>query len=223
MASRIGSAPRFGVGLAFRWGFFWRDLPQVRRLASMNRGLASAKGLAALLLAIGALLAVAAPAPDGPAAGSTIDAAAVPGEQWEPAYHVEASARADRMPDALPLRPVARRPALFRHVTLAATAPRRPAPKIQPMPEYPLVFRNYNTTGQAVVAYVVSAGGEVSDVRVIEATDERFAESACAAVAKWRYRAMRDAPGGPFLCVVEIRFTVRLDPARARPSGALAP
>ena len=66
-------------------------------------------------------------------------------------------------------------------------------------------------SGRVVIAYIVDAAGLVSDLRVIETTDSRFAESVMASVIKWKFD-----PGMlnemPTRCLAVVEFTFERDP-----------
>lgn len=74
-------------------------------------------------------------------------------------------------------------------------------------PRYPSIARRLGRKGYAVVQAVVDVSGNVTDVRIVEESDEAlgFGNAAADAVAKWTYRpATRD--GVPFKDSVTVRL-----------------
>ncbi len=64
-----------------------------------------------------------------------------------------------------------------------------PAPRFRARPDYPKVLRESGTTGQATIAFVVSAEGAVRDAQVVQATHPEFGDAALAAVKRWEFDA----------------------------------
>ncbi len=58
----------------------------------------------------------------------------------------------------------------------------------QAMPEYPARWRAEGVTGEARLRFTVSATGELSQLRVVAASQKEFGEAALAAVKTWTYR-----------------------------------
>ncbi|HLP06783.1 MAG TPA: TonB family protein [Opitutaceae bacterium] len=56
-----------------------------------------------------------------------------------------------------------------------------------PAPIYPFALKQQGITGEAVVQFIVTEDGAVHDVIVVNATHEGFADSAAAAIRRWRF------------------------------------
>ena len=117
-----------------------------------------------------------------------------------------------RSADEVVLTPILRHPEIYDRVILEADLSTRPRPRIRaPQPQYPHELRMRGISGRVVIAYIVDAAGLVSDLRVIETTDSRFAESVMASVIKWKFD-----PGMlnemPTRCLAVVEFTFERDP-----------
>jgi len=80
-------------------------------------------------------------------------------------------------------------PTVYQHVRPGWELTTRPRPRTQPPPSYPHDLAVSGVGGRAVVAYVVDTHGRVTDARVLDASDKRFARAALEAVAAWTYDA----------------------------------
>lgn len=78
-------------------------------------------------------------------------------------------------------------------------------------PVYPSGLRDKNITGEAILAFVVNAKGNVEQVRVIRASHEQFGQAAKAAVEQWKYKPARK-DGRPVNCRMQLpmAFDIRL-------------
>ncbi len=90
--------------------------------------------------------------------------------------------------------------------TLEITPPQR---MHHVQPEYPEAVRLARRTGWVVVEIVINRSGLVTDIRLLERTDEGFVSSAFAAVAQWRYRPAL-ANGKPVRVYVTVVVDYRL-------------
>jgi protein TonB len=95
------------------------------------------------------------------------------------------------------------------NVLTLAEVDQRPRAVFTARPNYPRLLRRNNISGQAIVRFVVTAEGRVSDVVVLEATHAPFGDAAIEAVSQWRYiAALKD--GQPVACLMTtpLVFTV---------------
>ncbi|MDO8543571.1 MAG: TonB family protein [Opitutaceae bacterium] len=69
----------------------------------------------------------------------------------------------------------------------------QPKPKLQPRPEYPAEMRQLAVSGEVRLSFVIDANGDAQDVQAMSATNPAFAESAVAAVRKWKFEAGKKA------------------------------
>lgn len=95
---------------------------------------------------------------------------------------------------------------------LPASAPGHTSPHLihSVPPVYPRELREQRITGEAMIDLLVTADGEVKDVKVVRATDVRFGDAAAAAVRQWTYApAQRDGQPVETRMQVPIVFTLR--------------
>lgn len=86
---------------------------------------------------------------------------------------------------------------------------RRPVPTFQARPLYPIALRRSGTEGEAKVSFVIDVNGSPKDIKVVEATQPEFGDSAKAAIEKWRFKAGQKAGANVNTrVVVPIVFTV---------------
>ena len=140
------------------------------------------------------------------ATSSEVDASLIPKEQWESTYQMHAVIKYTGKPGEVILKPVPKKSALYKDVDLSGSSSPRPRPKLQPKAPYPFELANHGIAGQAIVAYVVDQSGRVTDVRVIEATDEKFGEAARLTVLRWSYIPTKGAVAKYILLVVPVKF-----------------
>jgi len=74
--------------------------------------------------------------------------------------------------------------------------------KVQPT--YPVLMQQARQTGQVVLDAIIHADGTIGDVKVLQSTNDAFAQSAIAAVKQWRYTA----PGFEGILTVSVNFTL---------------
>jgi TonB family protein len=82
-------------------------------------------------------------------------------------------------------------------------------------PKYPVRFRDAGLAGTATVEFIISEKGVPEEVQCSSATDQAFADAACAAVRKWRYEPGRDQ-GKPVRIRTRQRVDFKSEPARNR-------
>jgi TonB family protein len=71
-------------------------------------------------------------------------------------------------------------------------------------PIYPRLMQSARLTGQVVLDAVIHPDGTIGDVRVLQSTNDAFAQSAIVAVKQWRYTA----PGFEGILTVSVNFTL---------------
>jgi len=71
-------------------------------------------------------------------------------------------------------------------------------------PIYPTLMQSARMTGQVVLDAVIHPDGTIGDVKVLQSTNDAFAQSAIAAVKQWRYTA----PGFEGILTVSVNFTM---------------
>jgi protein TonB len=71
-------------------------------------------------------------------------------------------------------------------------------------PIYPTLMQSARMTGQVVLDAIIHPDGTIGDVRVLQSTNDAFAQSAIAAVKQWRYTA----PGFEGILTVNVNFTL---------------
>jgi len=74
--------------------------------------------------------------------------------------------------------------------------------KVQPI--YPVLMQQARQTGQVVLDAIIHADGTIGDVTVLRSTNDAFAQSAIAAVKRWRY----SAPGFEGILTASVNFTL---------------
>jgi TonB family protein len=74
--------------------------------------------------------------------------------------------------------------------------------KVQPI--YPVLMQSARVTGQVVLDAIIHPDGTIGDIKVLQATNDVFAQSAIAAVKQWRYAA----PGFEGILTVSVNFTL---------------
>jgi protein TonB len=74
--------------------------------------------------------------------------------------------------------------------------------KVQPI--YPALMQTARLTGQVVLDAIIHADGSIGDIKVLQSTNDVFAQSAIAAVKQWRYAA----PGFEGILTVSVNFTL---------------
>jgi protein TonB len=79
----------------------------------------------------------------------------------------------------------------------------RPISKGTPAsPVFPKEFRKAGVSGEATVAFIISAEGVPGQIQVTKASHRGFADAAAKCVTKWRFKpAIKD--GKPVSCVME--------------------
>jgi len=65
---------------------------------------------------------------------------------------------------------------------------RPPIPTYQARPNYPSSMRQEGSSGRVLVEFTVDPRGGVRNAVAVESTRREFEDSACAAVAKWKFR-----------------------------------
>ena len=71
-------------------------------------------------------------------------------------------------------------------------------------PIYPTLMQSARMTGQVVLDAIIHPDGTIGDVKVLQSTNDAFAQSAIAAVKQWRYTA----PGFEGILTVSVNFTL---------------
>jgi TonB family protein len=71
-------------------------------------------------------------------------------------------------------------------------------------PVYPTLMQSARMTGQVVLDAIIHPDGTIGDVKVLQSTNDAFAQSAIAAVKQWRYAA----PGFEGILTVSVNFTL---------------
>ena len=74
--------------------------------------------------------------------------------------------------------------------------------KVQPI--YPVLMQTARVTGQVVLDAIIHPDGTIGDIKVLQSTNDAFAQSAIAAVKQWRYAA----PGFEGILTVSVNFTL---------------
>jgi TonB family protein len=74
--------------------------------------------------------------------------------------------------------------------------------KVQPI--YPVLMQTARMTGQVVLDAIIHPDGTIGDIKVLQSTNDAFAQSAIAAVKEWRYTA----PGVEGILTVTVNFTL---------------
>lgn len=141
-----------------------------------------------------------------------VDAATIPEQQHESKFELRSSVMLRGSPNEVTVTPVPRKSAIYRQVKPAAELKRRPQYKIPVGPLYPHELSIRGIPGRVLVAYVVDTTGHVTNPKIIEATDERFAKSVIEAIAKWTYIPGKEkGVPTPALLVMEFDFAVNVD------------
>jgi TonB family protein len=71
-------------------------------------------------------------------------------------------------------------------------------------PIYPKLMQSARMPGQVVLDAIIHPDGTIGDVKVLQSTNDAFAQSAIAAVKQWRYTA----PGFEGILTVSVNFTM---------------
>jgi TonB family protein len=71
-------------------------------------------------------------------------------------------------------------------------------------PIYPKLMQSARMTGQVVLDAIIHPDGTIGDVKILQSTNDAFAQSAIAAVKQWRYTA----PGFEGILTVSVNFTL---------------
>jgi protein TonB len=87
----------------------------------------------------------------------------------------------DRIPIAVDSDPSA-------HVFDPSQLEQQPEAKFQPRPVYPYALKRDGIVGEVTVDFVIDPDGDVRNVVAVRSSQSEFAESACTAVAKWKFR-----------------------------------
>ncbi len=66
-----------------------------------------------------------------------------------------------------------------------------PQPRVQVKPNYPFEMRRAGISGEVLVAFIVSANGDVVDAYAVKSTQREFESPAVQAVLKWKFRPGR--------------------------------
>jgi len=74
--------------------------------------------------------------------------------------------------------------------------------KVQPI--YPSIMQSARVAGQVVLDAIIHPDGTIGDIKVLQSTNEAFAQSATAAVKQWQYTA----PGFEGILTVTVNFTL---------------
>jgi protein TonB len=74
--------------------------------------------------------------------------------------------------------------------------------KVQPI--YPVLMQTARVTGQVVLDAIIHPDGTIGDIKVLQSTNDAFAQTAIAAVKQWRYAA----PGFEGILTVNVNFTL---------------
>jgi TonB family protein len=62
-----------------------------------------------------------------------------------------------------------------------------PRPISQPLPEYPMKWREEGVTGEATLRFTVTERGAITGVQAIKSSQKEFADASLAAVKKWTF------------------------------------
>ena len=71
-------------------------------------------------------------------------------------------------------------------------------------PIYPSIMQSARVTGQVVLDAIIHPDGTIGDIKVLQSTNDAFAQSAIAAVKQWQYTA----PGFEGILTVTVNFTL---------------
>lgn len=71
-------------------------------------------------------------------------------------------------------------------------------------PAYPRMMQNARIQGVVVLDAIIHPDGTIGDIRVVQSTNEAFAQAAIDAVKQWRY----SPPGFEGLLTVNVNFTL---------------
>ena len=63
-----------------------------------------------------------------------------------------------------------------------------PTPRVQAPPVYPADLKKAGKEGTAVVSFVVTEEGNVTNVKIVSASDPAFGDAAADAVSRWFFR-----------------------------------
>ena len=74
--------------------------------------------------------------------------------------------------------------------------------RVQPI--YPPLMQQARMTGQVVLDAIIHPDGTIGDIKVLQSTNDAFAQSAIAAVKQWRYTA----PGVEGILTVNVNFSM---------------
>ena len=74
--------------------------------------------------------------------------------------------------------------------------------RVQPV--YPPIMQSARVTGQVVLDAIIKPDGTIGDIKVLQATNEAFAQSAIAAVKQWQYTAL----GFEGILTVNVNFSM---------------
>ncbi len=93
---------------------------------------------------------------------------------------------------------------------LAADADAKPKLTVAVPPAFPASAAKLNLKGSVDVAFIIDTSGKPTQIRAVKATNEGFAASAVAAVAKWQFSpAVKD--GKPVACLVRQKLSFTPD------------
>ena len=73
-------------------------------------------------------------------------------------------------------------------------------------PVYPPELKQYNVSGDALIAFIVTTDGTTDQVQVVKATHRGFADAAVESIKKWRYTPATKN-GKPVNCRMQIPIT----------------
>jgi TonB family protein len=88
---------------------------------------------------------------------------------------------------------------------------KRPSPARAIPPSYPKELKAKGISGEVIVEVIVSENGEITNARVIKATNQQFADAAMAAVVKWKMHPGQ-LNGAPVKCRVQLPFDFSIVP-----------
>jgi TonB family protein len=71
-------------------------------------------------------------------------------------------------------------------------------------PNYPPLMQQARMTGQVVLDAIIHPDGTIGDIKVLQSSNDAFAQSAIAAVKQWRYTA----PGVEGILTVNVNFSL---------------
>lgn len=74
--------------------------------------------------------------------------------------------------------------------------------RVQPI--YPVLMQTARVTGQVVLDAIIHPDGTIGEIKVLQATNDAFAQSAIAAVKQWRYTP----PGYEGILTVNVNFSL---------------